>query len=356
MLDKGEKMGSRTRLAILLGALVFVFAACGDDKEASSPASGSGSGNASAEAPSPSNYCGTECQAALKLQASAADIECKVGLSWNSAAHPYGAATIRLSKEAAKSFPGMELFVADGRGDPSTQTGQVEDLLARGIDALILSPADAKALAGVAKRAEADGVKVIASDRSVEGDVTTYIGSDNVEAGAVAGKHIVELLKDGGNVVELAGSLGASPTIDRGKGFRDAIKGSKVKLLDSQAADYDRAKGLKVMEDLLQRYGSGKIDAVFTHNDEMSLGAIQAIKEAGREDEIQVVGIDGQESALKAIEAGDYAASVVYPLPVPEHIIAAAKVCADEELPKRIKQESTLVTKENVAEIKGTTF
>jgi ribose transport system substrate-binding protein len=178
-----------------------------------------------------------------------------------------------------------------------------------------------------------------------------------VETGLNAGKYVVDLTKGQGSVIELQGSLGASPTIARHKGFMEALQASPgVKVVASQTANYDRAQGLKVTEDLLQRYGSGKVDVIFAHNDEMALGAIQAIREAGRADEIKVVGIDGQESALRLVKAGRYAGTVVYPLPVPEHIIAAAKVCAGEQLPERIKQEAPLVTKDNVAKYEGTTF
>jgi ribose transport system substrate-binding protein len=340
-------LGAVVASACLLGGVV---AGCGGDD--SSGDGGSGAANSSAKAPSPSIYCGTECQAALKLKASAADVKCKVGLSWNSAKHPYGAQTTQKTPEVAKGFPGMEMFVTEGRGDPSTQAGQVEDLLARGIDVLILSPADAKALAGVAKRAEEEGVKVIASDRSVDTKVTTYIGSDNVEAGQVVGQWIVEKFPDGANVVELQGSLGASPTIDRHKGFEDAIAGKNIKIIANQSGDYDRAQGLKVMEDYLQRFGPGKIDAVFAHNDEMAIGAIQAIKEAGREDEIAVTGVDAQASGLELVETGEYDAAAAYPLTVNEHVLAAAKLCSDETVPERIKLDSTLITKENVAKYK----
>lgn len=346
-------MGRWTSCVLISAAL---FAGCGSDDEDTGSESAGGSTAAAAPAIEPSKFCGSECQAALKLTKAADEIECKVGVSWNSAEFPYGAVSLQRAKEAAKSFPKMELFESDGRGDAATQTGQIEDLLARGIDVLVISPLDAKALAGVVKRAQDEGVKVITADRTVDGDVTTYVGSDNVEAGEVAGKFIVEQLPEGGSVVELQGTPGASPTIDRGKGFKDALSGSNVKIIGGQSGDYNKAEGLKVMEDFLQRFGPGKIDAVFAHNDEMSLGAIQAIKEAGREGEIKVVGIDGQESALTAVEDGSYAGTVVYPITMPESIIAAAKACAGEELPKRLKQDSQIVTNENVSEYKGTTF
>ena len=336
-------------VALAAASLLGTVAACGEESNGSS----GGSTAAKAEAPKPSLYCGAECQAALKLQANPADIDCKVGVSWNSAKHPYGAQTTQKTPQFAKqAFPNMEMFVTDGRGDGGTQAGQVDDLLARGIDVLILSPADAKALAGVAKRAQAEGVKVIASDREVDADVTTYIGSDNVEAGTVVGKWVAEKFPDGAKVAELQGSLGASPTVDRHKGFHDAIAGSSVQVIAENSADYDRAQGLKVMEDYLQRFGKGQIDVIFAHNDEMAIGAIQAIKEAGRQDEITVTGVDAQASALELVEKGDYAATAAYPLTVKEHTIAAAKLCADEEVPARVKLDSTLITKDNVAKYK----
>jgi ribose transport system substrate-binding protein len=333
-----------------------LVAGCGDD--------GGGGGSGAAEETfqalktgQPSIYCGAECKQALQVDKKAMDAKCTVGLSWSSTGFPYGAAAVNRSKDAAKDFPNMKLLTADGRGSATTQTSQIDDFIARGIDVLILSPFDAKALAPAAKRAEKAGIKVIASDRAVDAPVTTYIGAENEETGANAGKYVGELLKGGGNVIELQGSLGASPTIARHKGFESAIQGNpNVKVIASQTANYDRAQGLKVTEDLLQRYGKGEIDVVFAHNDEMALGAIQAIREAGRDKEIKVVGIDGQESALRLVKAGRYAGTVVYPLPVPEHILAAAKACAGEQVPERIKQEAPLVTKQNVAKYEGTTF
>jgi len=304
----------------------------------------------------PSLYCGAQCRQALEIDAKARNASCTVGLSWSSAAFSYGAAAVSRSKETAKGFPNMKLLTADGRGSATTQTSQIDDFIARGIDVLIISPFDAKALAPAVQRAEKAGIKVIASDRAVDAPVTTYIGADNEEDGANAGKYVVELTKGEGKVIELQGSLGAAPTIARHKGFENAIAGTGVKVIASETANYDRAEGLKVTEDLLQRYGSGEVDVVFAHNDEMAIGAIQAIREAGREDEIKVVGIDGQESALRRVKAGRYAGTVVYPLPVPEHILAAAKLCADEKVPERIKQSAPLVTRKNVAKYEGTTF
>lgn len=152
-----------------------------------------------------------------------------------------------------------------------------------------------------------------------------------------------------GSVVELAGSLGASPTIDRAKGFRDALAATPgIEIIGSQTANYDRATGLKVMEDFLQRFGPGEISAVYAHNDQMAFGAIQAIQEAGRSEEIKVFGIDGEKGALESIAKGEYEATVGYPAVVQESVMAAAKLCAGETLDERILLDSTLIDKSNV--------
>ena len=147
--------------------------------------------------------------------------------------------------------------------------------------------------------------------------------------------------------MSLAGSLGASPTIDRAKGFRETL-GSGTKILDSQTANYDKAQGLKVMEDLLQRFGSGQIQAIYTHNDQMAFGAIQAIQEANRASEIKVFSIDGEAGALKSIQKGEMTATVGYPAVVNESVLAAAKLCAGEPIDQRIVLDSTLIDSSNV--------
>jgi ribose transport system substrate-binding protein len=308
--------------------------------------------------PPVSVFCSGPCKTALTMKATPASVSCTVGLSWNSFQHPYGATTGKRTQAAQKKFfPNMKLVVSDGRADATVQTNGIDDMIAKGVNVIIISPQDAQALAPAVKRAEAKGIKVIASDRSVNAPVVTYLGADNVDTGRVAAAYIGKILNGKGTVVELQGSPGASPTIDRHKGFAEVLKKFPgVKVIGSQPANYNRADGLRVMADFLQKFGKGKISAVFTHNDEMSLGAIQAIKEAGRSGEIKVVGIDGETDGLNAIKSGAYAGTVVYPIDVPEHLIAAAKACAGEKLPKRIKLSALLVTKANVGQFVGKTF
>ena len=304
--------------------------------------------------PAVSLYCGSTCASQLVLKAAPASVKCSVGVSWSATSFPYGATSSKQIPDlASKWFPGMKVSVTDGQGDASIQSGQVDQLVSQGIKVLIISPLDAKALKGAVDRAMKAGVKVIAADRNVDTTVDTYIGSDNVEAGVVSGQNIVKVLGSDAKIVELAGSLGASPTIARGDGLRTGLKDSNVKIVASQTADYDQAKGLSVMQDLLQKYPVGSINGVYTHNDQMAFGAIQALKEAGRDKDIKVFSIDGEEKALTDIKNGSMAATVGYPLVTKESVIAAAKLCSGEPIDKRIKLDSTLITKANVEQYVG---
>jgi len=194
-----------------VAASVTLFpAGCGTTTEASG--SGDNANEQVGEELAPSIYCGDECQAQLALEADPETLECSVGVSWSSASFPYGAkSTEQIPEFASAFFPKMKVTVTDGQGDATTQSGQVDDMVAQGIDVLIVSPQDAAALAGAVDRAKEAGVQVIAADRAVDTEVATYIGSDNVEAGEVSGQAVADVLGEGGKVVEVAG--GAETTV-----------------------------------------------------------------------------------------------------------------------------------------------
>jgi ribose transport system substrate-binding protein len=322
----------------MAGAFVLGVAGCGSQ------------GGEQALKLKPSIYCGDKCKEALQLQADPKSIEGSVALSWNGTTHPYGAVTLEKGKQfQQKFFPKMQLQTLDGRDDATVQTSQIEDAIAGGIDVLIISPLTTDALVPVVNRAKGKGVKVIAADRTVDTDVDLYIGANSVESGRIAGRYFVEHLKDGGNVVEITGTLGASATIDRHKGYTEIIEEyPEIKVIADQTGNYVSGEGLSVMQDFLQRFPSGEIDAVYCHNDEMALGAYQAVKEAGREDEMFVTGFDGSGAAFQSIKAGQMAATVVYPVMSRECLIGAAKMLADEKMPQEILLETPLVTKQNV--------
>lgn len=346
-------MSVQLRFVVAALAVVAIATGCSTATSTGSGGATPPSGASAGHGIPLSKYCTGDCVTALQLTADPANISCKVGLSWSTTSFSYGADTLTNTQNyMAKYFPKITLYEVQGHNDAATQSGQIDELVGRGINVLIVSPVDAAAIGPAVDRALKAGIKVIASDRNVFSQgVSTYIGADNVDTGITAGKYAVQLLNGKGNVIEISGSLGASPTIDRAKGFREAIASSPdVKIIASQTGNYDQATALKVAEDMLQKYGPGSFQLLYAHGDQMALGAIQAIKEANRQNEIKVVGVDDSGPALAAIQAGDYAGAAAYPLTYQQHSVAAAKLCAGESLPTRIKMESALVTKDNAAQ------
>lgn len=171
--------------------------------------------------------------------------------------------------------------------------------------------------------------------------MATHIASDNVAGGVMAGEYIVELLGGSGTVVELEGIPGTSAARDRGKGFNQALEGSGIKVVARQTADFDRTKGLNVMENILQ--AQSDIDAVFAHNDEMALGAQKAVASSGRD--IIIVGFDAVDDAVNAVKAGEMAATVAQqPAEIGAMgVEAVAKVLAGEMLDSYIPVSLMLV-------------
>ncbi|WP_303850271.1 ribose ABC transporter substrate-binding protein RbsB [Seleniivibrio woodruffii] len=207
--------------------------------------------------------------------------------------------------EAKKA--GINLIVLDSQNDPAKEIANVEDLLSKGVAAILINPTDSDAVGNAIKMANRAKIPVITLDRGANaGTVVSHIASDNVAGGKMAGKFIADKLGKKGNVVELEGIPGTSAARDRGKGFNEALKGSAVKVVARQAADFDRTKGLNVMENILQ--SQPKIDAVFAHNDEMALGALRAVQAAKKN--IMVVGFDATDDAVKAVKDGKMAATV----------------------------------------------
>lgn len=235
--------------------------------------------------------------------------EKKVGMVLSTLNNPFFVNIKQGAEEEAKKL-GFELVVLDSQNDAAKERSNVEDLLELGITALLINPTDSDAVVKSIEVANKRNVPVVTIDRmSNGGNVTSHIASDNVKGGAMGAEFILDTLKnkDSINVVELQGIPGSSATRDRGEGFHSIIDNNpKFKLVSSQAADFDRQNGLKVMENIIQ--GSKDIDVVFAHNDEMALGAEKAIKSAGLD--TLVVGFDGIDDALDAIDSGEMKATV----------------------------------------------
>ncbi|QBJ84037.1 Ribose import binding protein RbsB [Bacillus subtilis] len=250
--------------------------------------------------------------------------EFTIGLSVSTLNNPFFVSLKKgIEKEAKKR--GMKVIIVDAQNDSSKQTSDVEDLIQQGVDALLINPTDSSAISTAVESANAVGVPVVTIDRSAEqGKVETLVASDNVKGGEMAATFIADKLGKGAKVAELEGVPGASATRERGSGFHN-IADQKLQVVTKQSADFDRTKGLTVMENLLQ--GHPDIQAVFAHNDEMALGALEAINSSGKD--ILVIGFDGNKDALASIEDGKLSATVAQQ---PELIGKLATEAADDIL------------------------
>lgn len=250
---------------------------------------------------------------------------------------------LRDGAQAKADELGATLVVFDSQDDSATEMSNVEDLITQGVDLIMINPTDSDAVGNAVAAANAAGIPVVTLDRSANaGEVVAHIASDNVAGGKMAGEFIVEQLGGAGKVVELEGIPGASAARDRGEGFNVAIAESDIEVVAKQTANFDRAEGLSVMENILQ--AQPEINAVFAHNDEMALGALEAIKASGRD--IMVVGFDATDDAVKAVQAGEMAATVQQ---LPKEIGAmgvdtAIKVLAGDAVDAYIPVDLALVT------------
>ena len=164
--------------------------------------------------------------------------------------------------------------------DPAKELSNVEDLLVKGVDVLLINPTDSDAVGSAVAAANKAGVPVVTLDRGANsGTVVAHIASDNVAGGRMAGEFILQKLGGKGKVVELEGIPGTTAARDRGQGFNEAVK-DKLEVVARQTADFDRTKGLTVMENVVQ--AQPDFDAVFAHNDKMALGALRALEAAGK--------------------------------------------------------------------------
>jgi len=245
----------------------------------------------------------------IGLSAGVAAQDVKLGLAVSTLNNPFFV-DLKDGAESMAEEMGVEILTVDAQDDAASQLSSVEDLLIKQIDVLIVNPVDGNAVVSAITAANDAGVPVITVDRGAEGgDVVSHIASDNVAGGEMAGDFIAEQLGEEGKVVELQGIPGTSAARDRGEGFNKAMdKYSGMEVIARQPAGFDRAEGMTVMENILQ--GNPEIDAVFAHNDNMALGAMEAIAAAGRSDEIMIVGFDAIDDAREAVTEGNMAATV----------------------------------------------
>lgn len=243
-------------------------------------------------------------------EAAEVDKKVTVGIVLKSFSNPFWMMAKAAAEAKAKEL-GVEVVIlgTTEEGDYQQQVAHIEDLTTRGVDVIVVVPAEASALVPAIEAAIAAGIPVINLDSPVESDkVSAFIGSDNVEGGRMAGKFIAEKLGGKGKVAVMRGRLGNPVELQRYDGFMEAVKAfPDIEVVAEGVANWEADQGYTVMEDFLTAHP--EIQAVFAEADRMALGASQAAKAAGR-DEIIIVGLDGIVEALTAVKNGDLAADV----------------------------------------------
>lgn len=274
--------------------------------------------------------------------------------------------TQRNQQYAAENLPDTDLIVTNAEGKSAKQITDIESLMVQGIKVLMISPQDSAAVTPIIKDVLRQGIKVVTLERTIDGaPVTLHIGPHNRPIGALAGQYVAKALGGKGNIVEIKGDPAVAPAVERSEGFHDGIAGTDIKIIAEQHCDWDEEKALKFMEDTLQRFEPGQIQAVFAHNDNMAFGALKAIKAAGRDKEgILIIGIDGENRAIRAVAKGDFSATFTYSTVAPQGVIAAHALATGDmaaldplgtmtkhaDGTMEIEIPSNMVTKDNAAE------
>ncbi|MDQ0428131.1 ribose transport system substrate-binding protein [Planomicrobium stackebrandtii] len=222
-----------------------------------------------------------------------------IGFSVSTLNNPFFV-TLNEGAEAKAAELGADLTVVDAQDNASKQASDIEDLIQQEVDLIMINPVDSEAVAAAVESANAASIPVITVDRSAAGgEVVSHIASDNIAGGEMAGEHLVSIVGEGAQVAELEGVPGSSAARERGEGF-NTIAADSLDVVAKQTANFNRAEGLSVMENILQ--ANPDITGVFAHNDEMALGALEAIEASGKD--ITVVGFDATDDAVQAVEDG----------------------------------------------------
>jgi ribose transport system substrate-binding protein len=283
--------------------------------------------------------------------------------------HGWLGAISKDAKAAADKHDDVEFELLEA-ADADSQAQQIEQAISQRPDALVVLPYDGAALTPVAQRAERAGIRVINVDRlfTAPDAATATILGDNYQIGVLAANYITEELNCQGNVVEIQGLAGISVTEDRTKGFNDTVRkncpNGGINVVARQPGDFNPDKGLTVMENILQ--AQSDIDAVYTHDDDMAQGVVQAIRNAGRDDEMFLTGVGGSQDAMQQIkEGGLYRATFLYNPNMAGSAVNMARLIAlgegfsdlvPPEVPRQVVVPAAVVTQENVDEYEQYAF
>jgi len=289
----------------------------------------------------------------LALNAQAKNL--KIGFSQVTLQSPFYV-QLRDGAKAAAAKDGDELIFLDANGDISKQNNDIQDLLTRKVDILIINAVNPDAVGASLEAAKRAKVPVIAVDRAINAPVAATIGRNNAEMGELSGKALVAALKQkgvvNGKIIEIQGDAGGTVMQERRKGFHTALAGTDFKIIEGPYSEYMRANAVTAMQDLLQAHPDLK--AVIAHNDDMAMGALQVLNESGKKN-VLVAGVDGLSEAITAIQNGDqYVATALNdPRYLGEVAIEAARgLVSGKTIPAFVDAGTKVVTKATAAEVK----
>ncbi|MUL84487.1 substrate-binding domain-containing protein [Mycobacterium sp. CBMA247] len=282
----------------------------------------------------------------------------KIGFSQATQQSPFYVALTDAAKAEAQA-QGNEFFYADANGDVTKQNNDVQDLITRGINVLVINPVDPKGVTPSLAAAKAAGIKVVTVDRPVESGAAAFVGRDNKAMGQLVGEAAVDTLGPiGGKIIQIQGDAGGAVARDRRDGFLAGVSAQpNITVVDGPYCDYTRSKAVTAMQDLLQAHPDLK--AVYAQNDDMALGALQVLTENHRTD-VKVFGVDGLMEAVRAIANGDQYIATALNDPNAEGRLAvetAVKVARGKSVPDFVDAGTSLVNKSNAQSlVSDTTF
>ena len=257
-----------------------------------------------------------------------------------------------LSTEYAMSEYGITLQSYDGQGSGENQVSQIETLIEQGVDCIIVQPYDAAACQVGVQAAIDAGVPVLVTKTTIEDNsVCPFVGQDDVIAGEIEMQYIVDELGGEGNIVIIEGPTGISAAINRNDGIQNVLSSNPgINVLHSEPANWNRDEGMNLMETWLQL--GEDIHAVVAHNDEMALGAYDAISDAGKAGEIKVIGIDAIDAALASVAAGEMDATVLQDVETigKRTIDVAVMMCQGQQVDPVYNIDPVLLTIDNVGD------
>ena len=280
-----------------------------------------------------------------------------IGFSQVTTVEPWRVQFNKDLRAEAELHSNVELLISDANDRTEKQVADVENFIRQEVDAILISPKEAAGLTGVVEQATDAGIPVFVLDRNVETDkYVQWIGGDNALIGVAAGQFALEQLggegKAQGKIVEIWGGLGITATFERSDGFHAAFEGEEGVefLLDQQSADWKQDQAYDIMSTALRNHED--ITMVYGHNDPMAYGAYLAAKDAGREEDIIFIGVDGlPDEGVMWVYNGELSATFLYPTPGAEGLRQALKYLGGEEVEKSVVLGTETITSENAEAI-----